>query len=130
MPAAGAAIALVFLLAQRFDADAGAAPLRPPAVLSLDAESPETARLTWEAPGLLVRLCVNYDRERRQPYACFGLGMLQETAVGVPPEDRGYYLLSLQACSVTQSECSDPKTLATQIDKPKKRFALKPVANQ
>ena len=93
-------------------ARAVAEPMHPPPaprVLALDADGPDAARLSWEdLPGAVFRLCVTYDRARRQPYACFAAGSGTETAVGVPTGDGEQYLLSLQACRTGQEDCSDP----------------------
>lgn len=84
-------------------------PPPPPHVLTLEAAGPESARLTWEEePGLTYRLCVTWDRGRRQPYACFDIGGGNDTLAGVPRGDGEHHLLSLQACRAVGQSCSEP----------------------
>src|SRR5215211_3978085 len=81
----------------------------PPEVLALDALAPDHAVLTWRAePQIAYRLCVTRDRARRDPYACFPAGAEGESAVGVPEQDGGQFLFSLQACREGMTDCSAP----------------------
>jgi len=75
--------------------------------MMLEAASGDFARLSWTpAGGTFYRLCVMYDRARRQPQACFPAGQ-GETAVGIPPGDNQLFLLGLQACYAGGVECSE-----------------------
>src|SRR5215211_2505967 len=101
---------LAILLWPPAGADARSAlPPDPPVVIALDALAPDYATLTWRAePQIVYRICVTRDRARRDPYACFPAGAEGETAVGVPEQDGGQFLLSLQACREGLTDCSAP----------------------
>src|SRR5262249_31649470 len=81
----------------------------PPPIRPLEPASAGFARLTWDdVPDASFRLCVTWDRERHQPYACFPAGSDTSALVGIPPDDNQQFLLSLQSCLLDDNECSQP----------------------
>src|SRR6266542_2694818 len=94
-----AALGAAFVVLVIYQAPAIARPVQSPpnpVIRSLEPDSPGYARLSWEpVPDTSFRLCVTWDRERRQPFACFGAGNDDATTISIPPDDNQQYLLSL-----------------------------------